>query len=173
MLATLFLLSYTKILRLIIIVFSSTALEYPDRFKKRVWFCDENLEFLKGKHNILFAASLLFFILPSVPYTLSLASIHWLQRISYFRCLCWVHQLMPLFDAYTGPYEHKHHYWTGLLPLIRVLFLVIFIQNTTNNPAINLLTIISDYGSHFHNYTFATCKYTRACLTRLWRSFHC
>ena len=36
-LATLFLLSYTKILRLVIIVFSSTTLEYPDGFKKRVW----------------------------------------------------------------------------------------------------------------------------------------
>ena len=48
---------------------------------------------------------------------------------------------MPLFDAYTGPYKHKHRYWTGLLLLVRVFFLVIFTQNTTNNPAINLLTI--------------------------------
>ena len=96
---------------------------------------------LQEKHISLFLVSLLFLILLSVPYTLSLAGIQWLQRISHFRCLCWAHQLMPLFDAYTGPYKHKHRYWTGLQLLIRVLFLVIFTQNTTNNPAINLLTI--------------------------------
>ena len=140
-LATLFLLSYTKILRVVIIVFSSTALEYPDGFAKRVWLYDGNLEFLKGKHAGLFVVSLLLLLLLSVPYTLSLVSIQWLQRISHFRCLCWVHRLMPLFDAYTGPYKHKHRYWTGLLLLIRVIYLMIFTLNTTNNPAINLLTI--------------------------------
>ena len=140
-LATLFLLSYTKILRVVITVFSSTTLEYPDGFTKRVWLYDGNLEFLKGKHAGLFVASLLLLLLLSIPYTLSLVSIQWLQRVSHFRCLCWVHRLMPLFDAYTGPYKHKHRYWTGLLLLIRVIFLVIFTQNTANNPAINLLTI--------------------------------
>ena len=140
-LATLFLLSYTKILRVVIIVFSSTALEYPDGFTKRVWLYDGNLEFLKGKHAGLFVVSLLLLLLLSVPYTLSLVSIQWLQRVSHFRCLCWVHRLMPLFDAYTGPYKHKHRYWTGLLLLIRVVYLMIFTLNTTNNPAINLLTI--------------------------------
>ena len=140
-LATLFLLSYTKILRVVIIVFSSTTLEYPDGFIKRVWLYDGNLEFLRGRHAGLFVASLLLLLLLSVPYTLSLVSIQWLQRVSHFSCLFWVHRLMPLFDAYTGPYKHKHRYWTGLLLLIRVVYLVIFTQNTTNNPAINLLTI--------------------------------
>ena len=140
-LATLFLLSYTKILRVVITAFSSTTLEYPDGFTKRVWLYDGNLEFLKGKHAGLFVVSLLLLLLLSIPYTVSLVSIQWLQRVSHFRCLCWVHQLMPLFDAYTGPYKHKHRYWTGLLLLIRVIFLMIFTLNTTNNPAINLLTI--------------------------------
>ena len=136
-LATLFLLSYMKILRVVITVFSFTALEYPDGLTKRVWLYDGNLEFLKGKHAGLFVVSLLLLLLLSVPYTLSLVSIQWLQRVSHFRCLCWVH----LFDAFTGPYKHKHRYWTGLLLLIRVVYLMISTLNTTNNPAINLLTI--------------------------------
>ena len=49
---------------------------------------------------------------------------------------------MPLFDAYTGPYKHKHRYWTGVLLLIRVIILIIFTLNQTNNPAVNLLTIL-------------------------------
>ena len=48
---------------------------------------------------------------------------------------------MPLFDAYTGPYKHKHRYWTGLLLLARILFILIFSLNISNNPAINLLAI--------------------------------
>ena len=48
---------------------------------------------------------------------------------------------MPLFDAYTGPYKHKHRYWTGLLLLVRVVLLTVFSLNQTNNPSINLLTI--------------------------------
>ena len=45
---------------------------------------------------------------------------------------------MPLFDAYTGPYKHKHRYWTGFLLLVRV---VIIPLNNSSNPAVNLLSI--------------------------------
>ena len=140
-LATLFLLSYTKILRVVITVFSSTVLIYPHGFEKKVWLLDGNIEFLRGKHIPLFIVSLLMFLLLSVPYTLSLVSIQWLQRIPHCRALFWVHRLMPLFDAYTGPYKHKHRYWTGLLLLTRILFILIFSLNISNNPSINLLAI--------------------------------
>ena len=140
-LATLFLLSYAKILRVVITVFSSTVLIYPDGFENKVWLLDGNIEFLRGKHIPLFIASLLMFLLLSVPYTLSLVSIQWLQMISHYRVLFWVHRLMPLFDAYTGPYKHKHRYWTGLLLLTRILFILIFSLNISNNPAVNLLAI--------------------------------
>ena len=69
-------------------------------------------------------------------------TIQWLQRISHYKILCWVHRLMPLFDAYTGPYKFKHRYWTGILLLVRVVFLVIFSLNVSNNPAVNLLAIV-------------------------------
>ncbi len=122
-LATLFLLSYAKILRIVITVFSSTILTFPDNFKKRVWLYDSNIDFLTGKHIPLFIATLLMLILLSIPYTLSLFNIQLLQRISHYRLFSWVHRLMPLFDAYTGPYKHKHRYWSGLLLLIRVVLL--------------------------------------------------
>ena len=140
-LATLFLLSYAKILRVVITVFSYTVLVYPDGFEKKVWLLDGEVEFLRRKHIPLFIASLLMFLLLSVPYTLSLVSIQWLQRISHYGLLFWIHRLMPLFDAYTGPYKHKHRYWTGLLLLTRILFILIFSLNISNNPAVNLLAI--------------------------------
>ena len=140
-LATLFLLSYAKILRIVITVFSSTILVYPDGFKKRVWLYDGNIEFFMGRHTPLCITTLLLLILLSIPYTFLLVSIQWLQKFSHYRLLSWVHRFMPLFDAYTGPYKHKHRYWTGVLLLIRVIILMIFTLNQTNNPAINLLTI--------------------------------
>ena len=157
-LATLFLLSYAKILRIVITVFSSTVLIYPDGFKKRVWLYDGNIEFFWGKHIPLCIATLLLLILLSIPYTLSLVSIQWLQKISHYRLLFWVHRLMPLFDAYTGPYKHKHRYWTGVLLIVRVVILIIFTLNQTNNPAVNLLTILVmsvallAYASYVHVY---------------------
>ena len=78
-LATLFLLSYAKIIRLVITVFSYTVLVYPDGFSKKVWLYDGNVEFLRGKHSVLFSAAILIFLLLSVPYTVTLVSIQWLQ----------------------------------------------------------------------------------------------
>ena len=141
-LATLFLLSYAKILRIVITVFSSTILVYPDGFKKRVWLYDGNIEFFMGRHIPLGIATLLLLIVLSIPYTFSLVSIQWLQKFSHYRLLFWVHKFMPLFDAYTGPYKHKHRYWIGVLLLVRVIILMIFTANQTNNPAINLLTML-------------------------------
>ena len=82
-LATIFLLSYAKIIRNVITVFSSTVLTYPDGYEKRVWLYDGNVEFLTGKHIPLFIATLLLLILLSIPYTLSLVSIQCLLTSSY------------------------------------------------------------------------------------------
>ena len=140
-LATLFLLSYVKILRTIVTVLSYTTLTYSDGSTERVWLYDGNVKYLEGKHIPLFIASFLLLILLSVFYTLPLVVIQWLQKFSHYRILCWINRLMPLLDAYTGPYKFKHRYWTGSLLLVRVVFLIIFSFNISNNPAVNLLTI--------------------------------
>ena len=97
-LATLFLLSYTKILRTVIIIFSSTTLEFPNGFSKRVWLYDSNIDFLQGKHIPLFITADVTLILLSIPYTLSLITIQWLRKVSHFHIFSWVGSLMPLFD---------------------------------------------------------------------------
>ena len=57
-LATLFLLSYTKLLRAVNAIFSSTYLRYPDGTHVPVWMHDGNVLFAKGKHIALFIAAL-------------------------------------------------------------------------------------------------------------------
>ena len=138
----LFLLSYAKLLRIIITVFSSTQLVYPDGYIRWVWLYDGNVDYLQGKHTGLFVAALLLMVLVSIPYTVSLLCIQWLQKISHYKLLFWVVKLQPLFDAYTGPYKIKHRYWTGLLLLVRVFLYLIFSINTLGDPAINLLSTV-------------------------------
>ena len=141
-LGTLFLLTYTKLLRLEITVVSYTSITYPNGHPdKTVWLYDGNVDYLKGKHIPLFIATVLLLVLLSVPYTLSLVSIQWLFKISHYRPMSWVHKLKPFFDAYTGPYRARHRYWTGLLLLTRILLLVSFSLNHSNNPSINILII--------------------------------
>ena len=140
-LATLFLLSYAKLLRIIITVFQSTELDYPDNSVKKVWLYDGNVDYLKGKHIPLFIAAMLLLLI-SLPYTAVLIFIQHLQRWSSYRVLFWVKKLKPLFDAYTGPYKDRHRYWTGLLLLIRIVLFLIFSMNIWGSAEINLLAII-------------------------------
>ena len=58
-LATLFLLSYAKLLRIIITVFQTTVLEYPDNSVRKVWLYDGDVDYLKVNHIPLFTAALL------------------------------------------------------------------------------------------------------------------
>ena len=140
-LATLFLLSYSKLLRIVITIFSTTELVYPDNSKRWVWLYDGNIDYLRGKHVPLFLAGLFILIVLTIPYTTMLFSIQWLLRCSSYRVFFWVRKLHPLFDAYTGPYKIKHRYWTGFLLLIRACLILIFSLNTLGDPTINLLAI--------------------------------
>ena len=152
-LATLFLLSYAKLLQIIITVFQSTELEYSTTFVRKMWLYDGNVDYLIGKHIPLFiAASLLLLI--SLPYTAILIFIQYLQHWSSYRVLFWVKKLKPLFDAYTGPYKDKHRYWTGFLLLVRIVLFLIFSLNILGSPDINLLAIILIVLSLFFHLVF-------------------
>ena len=141
-LATLFLISYARLLRLMIEVFSFTWITYPDGHKKVVWLVDGNYNFFKGKLIPLVLVTIILVLL-SLPYTFILLTIQLLQKMSHYRILFWVQRLKPFFDAYTGPYKSRHRYWTGLLLVARIALLITFSVNQSNNPSINLLAIIT------------------------------
>ena len=141
-LATLFLLSYTKIVQIAITVFSSTTMVYSDGYVKSVWLYDGNIDFLSGKHVILFVFTMLLVIFFIFPYTLSLVTIQWLLKVSHYHVRIWVQKLKPFLDAYTGPYKISHRYWTGVLLIARIVLLVIFSLIQESNPPVNLLVIV-------------------------------
>ena len=143
-LATLFLLSYSKLIRLVITVLSPSSLTIQDfqndtSTTKLVWLYDGNIDYLIGKHVILFLIGIFILLLMSLPFTVILLFIQCLQKKSHYKWFSWVWKMKPLFDAYTGPYKNKHRYWTGLLLLLRVVLFAVYSMNTAGDPAINLL----------------------------------
>ena len=141
-LATLFLLSYAKILRVIATILSFTTLHYTDETQIAVWLYDGNVQHLEGKHIPLFLVTLFFLVGLSVPYTLVIVFAQCLQK-SKARVFFWVRKFKPLFDAHTGPYKDNHRYWTGLLLFLRAILFFIFFLNYLGDPAINLVAIIT------------------------------
>jgi predicted outer membrane repeat protein len=140
-LATLFLLSYTKLLNTITSSLSFTVVEVSDGEQLVVWLRDGNVPYLQGKHIALFLVNLaLLFIV--LAYTLCIALGPWLQRKTEYRVLFWVVRLKPLFDAYFGPLKDQHRYWTGVLLLSRMILSLVFALNVLGDESINLLAII-------------------------------
>ncbi len=78
-LATLFLLSYTKLLKTISAVFSAMSISVADSNNtldpltaQKVWVYDGNIDYLSGKHLPLFIAALLILLFVFLPFTLLL-----------------------------------------------------------------------------------------------------
>ena len=126
-LATLILLSFTKIFRTF-----APALTWVKPFCEKsstvttVWYVDGNVPYFSIKHFILIAAAVLFLLL-AVPYTLALlfdAVIEkYLTKIGFFRKQ-WI-KFKPFVDAYHGPYKDNCRFWTGLLLLVRMVFTLV------------------------------------------------
>ena len=140
-LATLLLLSYTKLQRTVVTIMSFTRLEYPGGVVRYVWLYDANLEFFKGKHLYLGIADILVLVFLIVPYTLCLTFFQQLQACSGHRLFQWVNKLKPVFDSYAGPYKDKYRFWTGMLLVVRTLLIILFTINTAGSVDINLLII--------------------------------
>ena len=145
-LATLVLLSYTKIPRTLITVLYITYLKCP-MYNRRVWLYDANIDYLGGKHIPLFLVAAVVFLFLFLPYTILLLFGQWLQAISHLKLFSWVNsaRLKPFMDSYHAPYKAKHRYWPGLLLVLR-LALPVFAFNVQEEHSVNLLAILVGTG---------------------------
>ena len=141
-LATLFLLSYAKVLRSIIVALSLTILHYPHQ-NIVVWIHDANVPLAKYIPLVLVAG--VFLLLLFLPYTLLLLLGQWLQPKSHYCYLSWVRnpKVKAILDTYHAPYKPKHRYWTGMLLLLRCALFLVFAFNIRGDSSINLLVISS------------------------------
>ena len=140
MLATLILLSYTKLLRTIITTFGFTVIDYPQN-QTVVWSFDGNIPYFGTAHAFLFITALAVLLLLWLPFTAILFTHQWLKRKSNLKLLHWINRLKPFFDAYLGQLKATKQYWFGLLLLARVFLLVLFAVTSTVLPRINILAV--------------------------------
>ena len=139
-LATLFLLSYTKILLTIssVLFYYSKIIHLPSERTTMVWSVDANVPLFGIKFAILFITCIVFFSI-LLPFNIILLFTKTLSRFKF------ITKFKPLLDAYQGPYKIKFYYWTGVQLVIRVVFYGIssLDRNINLTVGIMLLTIIA------------------------------
>ena len=141
-LATLLLMSYTKILKIIVEVYSSVRLEYPNEKTVSVWLKDANVPYLQSKHLLLTVVVTLILIFVFLPFTLLLLLGYKTYRFSGRRYNFLLRRLRPLLESYYGPYETHTRYWTGFLLLVRCALYIVFSFNSLGGERKSLLAIV-------------------------------
>ena len=125
-LSTIFLLSYTKLVRTIVIVLHKreVTLHCTNESVRSVslWYEDPNVEYAKRKHAGLFGFALLVTVFFVIPYTLFLLLNSFYEKyfsnFKFFRKF-WS-RFKPIIDAYSGPMKDEYRFWPGLLLVARI-----------------------------------------------------
>ena len=141
-LATLLLMSYTKILKTTIEVYSSVHLEYPDDKTVTVWLKDANVPYLQSWHLLLTVVTTMVLVFVFIPYTLFLLLGYKLYRLSGRKCFRFMNRLKPLLDSYYAPYQIRTRYWTGFLLIVRCALYIVFSYNSLGGTTKSLLAIL-------------------------------
>ena len=152
-LATVILLSYTKLLRTVITIFSHTLIDCNNN-RYWYWSIDPTQEYLHGWHILLFVIGIVVMVFLIVPFTLflllfpllELSSGKCRQRLSWFMI-----RLKPFFDAYRGPHTDIFCFWPGALVVVRIglALTVAFSEGQTDSLVVLFVTIlllVSIYG---------------------------
>ena len=140
-LATLFLLSYAKLLCTVITAVYSTTLTGRDSSTPLVWLIDGNMPFFRGTHIALLLMAVVFILVFIVPFTLLVLLGRYLQANSNHHRVLQKIKLKPLLDAYQGPYKDRFRHWTGVMLLLRTILFTVFAGNVLGKPEINIFTV--------------------------------
>ena len=141
-LATLLLMSYNKILKIIVEVYSSVDLDYPGGMKVTVWLKDSNVPYLKSKHLVLTFTTSLVLVLFFIPYTVILLLGHKMYRYSGRKYLRWFQKMKPILESYYAPYNINTRFWTGFMLLVRCILYIVFSYDSLQGERMSLLAII-------------------------------
>ena len=142
-LATLFLLSYTKMLRTTcnVLFLYSRVVYLPSNDTELVWSVDANVAVFKVKFMILFIACLVLFSI-MIPFNVILIFTRFLFQ---FRLIS---KFKPLIDAYQGAYKDNCYYWIGLQLVMRAIFLGLSSLDRNINLKVGIILIPILAGVH-------------------------
>jgi predicted outer membrane repeat protein len=140
-LATLVLLSYSKLLRTVIIVLVPATVDtYSDGHNNStdtVWRFDGEIKYGQfPKHCLLLSVAILAVVFLWIPYTFILLFIRYTRNWSV------IVKLKPFYESYTGPLTPNCQFWVGLLLLIRCVLLVSLINLHPDASVLSMVVII-------------------------------
>ena len=135
-LATLFLLSYTKILRIVssVLFFYSTITNLPSKHTTVVWSVDASIPLFGFRFIILFVICVVLFCM-LIPFNIILV---FTKTLLQFKL---INKFIPLIDAYCGPYQYELYYWTGYQLIIRSVFFGISALSRNVNLALGIVLL--------------------------------
>ena len=146
-LATLFLLSYTGVLRTVLtVLFSySTIIHLPSGHKQIVWSIDASVPLFGLKFTILFITCLVLFLL-LIPFNITLL---FTRHLLQFRI---VYRFKPLLDAFQGSYKDRYYYWVAVHLIMRSLLFAMYGFQTSLKLILStiLLIIFSIYNGRIY-----------------------
>ena len=121
-LATLFLLSYTGVLRTVLtILFSYSYITHlPSGHQQIVWSVDASVPLFGVKFTILFIMCLVLFLL-LIPFNITLLFTRYLSK---FRI---INKFKPILDALQGSYKDKYYYWVAVNIILRSIFFALHV----------------------------------------------
>ena len=134
-LATLFLLSYTSVLRTVLtVLFSySTITHVPSGHEEMVWSIDASIPLFGLKFTLLFITCLLLFLILLFFNIILLFTryLAWFKLINHFK---------PVLDAFQGSYKERYYYWIAVHIILRGVFFALYVFQT--NVRLLLASII-------------------------------
>ena len=148
-LATLFLLSYTGILRTVLtVLFSYSSITHlPSGHQQIVLSIDASVPLFGMKFTILFITCLVLFLL-LIPFNITLLFTRYLLQ---FRL---INRFKPLLDAFQGSYKDRYYYWVAVHMTLRSLFFTFYALKTKLKliPSTIVLIIFGIYSGYIHPY---------------------
>ena len=136
-LATLFLLSYNKILLISCrgLFFYSKVTSLESRKKEILWSIDINVPLFGVKFFCLFILCLVLLVAIIIPLNLTLLLPKTSYRIKY------VNYFKPLLDVYHGAFKDNHRYWFGLELILRVVIFGVTALDSKISLLLNVLIL--------------------------------
>ena len=148
-LATLFLLSYTGVLRTVLtVLFSySTITHLPSGHQQIDWSIDASVPLFGLKFTILFITCLVLFLL-LIPFNITLLFTRYLLQFRLINCF------KSLLDAFQGSYKDRYYYWVAVHITLRSLFFTFYALKTKLKLILsaNVLIIFGICSGYIHPY---------------------
>ena len=136
-LATLFLLSYTGVLRTVLtVLFSySTITHLPNDHQQIVWSIDASILLFGWKFTTLFITCLVLFLL-LIPLNITLLFTRYLLQFRF------INHFKPILDAFQGSYKDRYYYWVAVHMTMRSVLFAMYAFQTNLKLVLSTVVLI-------------------------------